>query len=99
MAIKLPAGVPSGVYLIGKAVGDFEVIGGVSAKGRAYQMVKGKVLAGDTFVNVTQSVPQGEHPVLFRSGDEVQAQVVPGFKSNGLLQLDVKLERPEVSKK
>ncbi|MFT3869863.1 MAG: hypothetical protein QM715_15545 [Nibricoccus sp.] len=101
MAIKLPAGLPTGVFLIGKAVGDFEMIGGVSAKGRAYQMVRGKVLAGETFVNLTQSVDQakGEMPLLFRSGEDVVAQVVPGFKANGLLSLDVKLERPEVSKK
>lgn len=85
-----------GVHLVGKAVGDFELVGGMSAKGRSYQFVKGKVLAGDTFVTVTHSVPQGQAPIVPRSGEEVVAHVVPGFKSNGMLTLDVQLQRGEV---
>jgi len=85
-----------GVHLIGKAVGDFEIIGGMSGKGRPYQFVKGKVLAGDTFVTVTHSVAVGQQPILPKSGEDVVALVVPGFKANGLLALDVQLQRPEV---
>lgn len=99
MLAKLPAGVPAGVFLIGKAVGDFELVSGRSAKGTPYSFVKGQVLAGRKFVNVNQSLQGNEAPLLFRDGDDVLAEVVPNFKANGVLSLDVKLERPEVGGK
>lgn len=96
MDIKLPAGTSSGVYVVGKAVGDFTVFDGKSAKGRPFSIVKGQVLAGTTFVNVAQNLEGDEKPLLLRDGEDCVARVIPGFKANGILNLDVKLSRPEV---
>lgn len=83
--------------LEGRAVGDFQLRSGISTKGKPYQLVVGKVVSGQTFVNITQSVPQGEQPILPADGEEVRACVVPNFKDDGLLNLDVHILRPDVA--
>jgi hypothetical protein len=85
------------VIVEGKAVGDFQLKTGVTAKGRPYQLVVGKVLSGATFVNVTSSLEPGESPILPSDGDEIRAFVVPNFKANGVLNLDVKMGRPVIA--
>lgn len=88
-------GLPRGVFVVGRAVGDFILKSGVSAKGRAFQFVEGQVLAGTTFVKVNESVDSGQVPYVPRDGDEVRASIVPDFKSNGVLNVSVKLGRPD----
>lgn len=84
---------PSGVFVNGIAVGDFEIRSGVSKGGKAYQLVSGKVLAGTTFVTVTQSIPAGQAPYAPKDREPVLAEVVPGFKANNVLALDVRLSK------
>jgi hypothetical protein len=87
---------PPGVHVIGRAVGDFSLRAGVSAKnGRPFQFVEGKILAGTTFVKINESVDVGVAPYLPRDGEEVRAAVVPNYKANGILAIDVRLNRPD----
>lgn len=93
-----PGSLPVGVFVVGRAVGDFQLRSGVSAKnGRPFQFVEGQVLAGTTFVKVTESVDVGTAPYLPKDGDEVRANIVPDFKSNGVLAVSAKVARPDVA--
>lgn len=87
---------PGGVYVIGRAVGDFTLRAGVSAKGRPFQFVEGQVIAGTTFVKINESVDVGTAAFLPKDGEEVRATIVPDFKSNGILAVSVKVARPDV---
>jgi len=85
------------VTVEGKAVGDFTLKSGVTAKGRPYQLVIGKVLSGATFVNLTHALEPGESPILPVDGEDIRAFVVPNFKANGVLNLDCKMSRPVIA--
>lgn len=87
---------PNGVFVIGRAVGDFTLRAGVSAKGRPFQFVEGQVIAGTTFVKINESVELGSAPFLPKDGEEVRASIVPDFKANGVLAVSVKVARPDV---
>lgn len=89
------ANLPSGVFVVGRAVGDFNLKSGISAKGRPFQFVEGQVLAGTTFVKVNESVELGQNPYIPRDGEEVRACIIPDFKSNGVLSVSVKIGRPD----
>lgn len=92
-----PVGLSVGVFVVGRAVGDFQLRSGVSAKnGRPYQFVEGQVVAGTTFVKISETVEVGSAPYLPKDGDEVRASVVPDFKSNGILSVSAKVIRPDV---
>ncbi len=97
MANSAPS-LPPGVYVIGKAIGDFEFRSFQTAKGKTLQLVEGQVLAGKQFVRLEQSLEQGESPVLLQDGDDVVAPVVAHWSADGLLKLNVKLRRPEMGK-
>jgi hypothetical protein len=92
-----PAKLPSNVIAIGRAVGDFTLRTGVSAKGKAFQIVSGRMVSGSTFVNITEMVQQGQMPFLPSDGEEVRACVIPNYKDDGLLSLDAQIIRPDVA--
>ncbi|MCF3649462.1 hypothetical protein [Synoicihabitans lomoniglobus] len=87
---------PAGVYVIGKAIGDFELRTFQTKTGRTIQIVEGQVLAGKQFVKVEQTLDPGEKPILLQDNDEVVAPVVPHYSADGLLKVQVKLKRPNV---
>jgi len=88
---------PSNIIAIGRAVGDFTLRSGISAKGKAWQVVQGRMISGSTFCNVAEMVPQGQVPFLPADGDEVRACVIPNYKDDGLISLDVMLLRPDLA--
>ena len=90
---------PPGVYVIGKAIGDFELRTFQTKTQRTIQIVEGQVLAGKRFVKVEQTVENGESPILLRDGEDVIAPVVPHYSADGLLKVQVQLKRPELSGK
>lgn len=92
-----PAKLPSQIIAVGRAVGDFTLKSGVTTKGKPYQLVIGRMVSGSTFVNLTESVPAGQTPILPLDGEEVRACVVPSYKNDGLLALDCVLLRPEIA--
>lgn len=97
MSSLSPSNIPNGVWLIGQAVGNFELKNLTTSKGKPMQLVQGKVLAGTEFVTVTQMVEQGkEMPYMYVNGEQVRAQIVPNWKANGVLAVDVILTRPQV---
>ncbi|WED66835.1 hypothetical protein PXH66_08230 [Synoicihabitans lomoniglobus] len=87
---------PPGVYVIGRAVGDFELRSFQTKTGRTIQIVEGQVLAGKQFVKVEQSLEPGQSPILLQDNDEVIAPVVPHYSADGLLKVQVKLKRSEM---
>jgi hypothetical protein len=98
MSSLSPSNIPNGVWLIGQAVGNFELKNLTTSKGKPMQLVQGKVLAGTEFVTVTQMVEQGkEMPYIYSNGEPVRAQIVPNWKANGVLAVDVILTRPQVA--
>ncbi len=98
MSTTPPSAIPNGVWLLGQAVGNFEIKNLTTAKGKPMQLVQGKVLAGTEFVTVTQMVEQGKDmPYLYQNGEPVRAQIVPNWKANGVLAVDVLLTRPIVT--
>jgi len=54
------------------------------------------MISGSTFCNLAEMVPAGQTPFLPQDGDEVRACVIPNYKDDGLISLDVQLLRPEV---
>jgi len=93
--MSLPTRLPTNIIAIGRAVGDFELKSGTSKTGKPYSLVIGKMISGTSFVNVTESVPQGQNPFLPSDGDEVRACIVPSYKDDGLISLNVMLLRPD----
>jgi len=91
-----PPILPTKIICTGRAVGDFVLKAGTTAKGKPYQLVVGKMISGSTFVNVTESVPQGQIPYLPQNDDQVHAVVVPSYKDQGLLNLNVQLLRAPI---
>lgn len=93
------AKLPAGLHVSAVATQDFELIAGVSAKGKAYQKVVGRGVAGGQFVKVTQFVDDGR-PVLIKSGEIFEGQItgVDTFeKGREVISLFVKLRAPEVA--
>jgi hypothetical protein len=88
---------PAGVYVIGKAVGDFELRTFPTKSGKTMQIVEGQVLAGKRFVKIEQTLEQGETPILLEDGNDVLAPVVPHYSADGLLKVQVKLQRPSLA--
>jgi hypothetical protein len=88
---------PPGLYLSAVATQNFEVIDGVSQKGRRYSKIVGRGVAGERFVKVTQFVEDGEQPLKFAPGEAFQAEItgVDTFeKGREVVSLFVKLQRP-----
>ncbi|GEM_PF-5504611 len=94
-SIKLPPG----LYLSAVSTGTFELVGGVSAKGKAYQKIVGRGVAGEKFVKVTEFVEPGQSPLIFTPGETFEADItgVDSFeKGREVISLFVKLRRPVV---
>lgn len=95
-SIKLPPG----LHLSAVSTGSFELVGGVSAKGKAYQKVVGRGVAGEKFVKVTEFVEPGHAPLVFGPGEPFEAEItgVDTFeKGREVISLFVKLRRPVVA--
>lgn len=92
-SIKLPPG----LFVSGVAVGKFELVSGVNAKGKPYSKVVGRGIAGSQFVKVQQFLQPGEAALLFDTNEPFQGRItgVDGFeKGREVVSVFVALERP-----
>lgn len=99
---QLPVILPPGLHLSAVSTGQFELVGGVSKAGRAYQKVVGRGVAGEKFVKVTQFVETGKPALLFGPGEKFEADItgVDSFeKGREVISLFVELRRPFVADK
>lgn len=92
--------IPAGLHLSAVSTQAFELVTGVSGKGRPYSKVIGRGVAGTKFVKVTQFVEHGETPLLFGPNEHFEADIdgVDTFeKGREVISLFVKLRRPSVA--
>jgi hypothetical protein len=92
--------IPAGIHLSAVATQQFEFIGGVSAKGKPYQKVVGRGVAGEKFVKITEFLDPGQAPLIFGAGEQFEADItgVDTFeKGREVISLFVKLRRPVVA--
>jgi hypothetical protein len=91
---------PPGLHLSAVSTQTFELVSGVSSKGRPYSKVVGRGVAGEQFVKVTQFVEQGQTPLIFSPGEAFEAKItgVDTFeKGREVISLFVELRRPIVA--
>lgn len=96
ISIKIPAG----LHVSAVAVSDFELTAGVNQKGKPYQKLIGRGLAGGQFVKVTQFAENGEAPLMFKAGEAFEADItgVDTFeKGREVVSVFVKLRRPFIA--
>jgi hypothetical protein len=94
-SIKLPPG----LHLSAVAIGQFELVAGVSKAGKQYSKVVGRGVAGEKFVKVTEFVEPGKAPLIFGPGEAFEADItgVDSFeKGREVISLFVELRRPPV---
>jgi hypothetical protein len=88
---------PSNVVAEGRAVGAFKVKSFTSAKGKPITVLEGKIVSGETFVNVTQFLNAGDIPYLPSHDEKVKVVVVPGFKDDGVIHIEGIIVRPDLA--
>lgn len=91
---------PPGLHLSAVSSQKFELVAGVSGKGRAYQKIVGRGVAGTQFVKVTQFINPGEQVILFEPGETFEAEItgVDTFeKGREVISLFVSLRRPQIA--
>jgi len=93
------ASLPDGVFVVGRAIGDFKIKNIKSAKGHPMTFVEGKILAGETFCTVSEKLEDGEGIYCPKHNEEVRAFVVPDYRQNDVFVSSVRFSRPEVDGK